>query len=296
MRRWLSILRTAASGWSADNVFQLSAAVSFYTLFSMAPVTIIAVGVAGLFLGKQRAANDLAHELGDLMGRGSTQVIDTTMHATRSHTGNIISTVVGIVILVVSATSVFAQLQDSLNEIWAVRAEPKRSGLAVIVFQRLISFGMVLTLCFIMLVSLLVTTFLSAVIHHANGRLSVPPAVAEGINTTTTIVVITILFAAIFRILPDVQLRWHDVLGSAFLTAVLFTGGRYLIAFYLSHSASASIYGAAGSLVALLFWIYYSCAIMFFGVEYSKARAAVYGVPVRPKKHAVRVRTEIVTG
>lgn len=284
------------SGWNEDNVFQHSAAVSFYTLFSLAPVTIIGVGIAGFFLGRERAAEEFANQMNQLVGPGSSKVIYSTMNATRSHMGNVVSTVVGGVILLIGATSVFAQLQDSLNEIWGVRAEPKRSGLAVIVAQRLVSFGMVLALCFIMLVSLVLTTFLSAVIHNANGRLSVPPAMAEGINTAVTLLVITILFAAIFRILPDVQLRWSDVFGSALLTAMLFTGGRYLIAFYLSHSSTASIYGAAGSLVALLIWLYYSCAIMFFGVEYAKARRLHGGAPVRPKKHAVLVRKEVVQG
>jgi membrane protein len=296
MRRWLHILRNTLSGWSSDNAFQHSAAVSFYTLFSMAPVTIIAVGIAGFFLGRERAVHEFTQEMNAIVGKDSSKVIETTMAATRSHEGNLISTIVGAAILVVGATSVFSQLQDSLNEIWGVRAEPKRSGVAVIVAQRLISFGMVLTLCFILLVSLILTTVLTALIHNANGRLSVPAAIAEGVNTVVTLLVITLLFGSVFRILPDVQLRWRDVLGSAFFSAVLFTGGRYLIAVYLSHSTVASIYGAAGSLVALLVWIYYSCAIMFFGVEYAKARKLESGTPIRPKKHAVLIRTEYLSG
>lgn len=294
MQRTLKVLIDAGKGWNDDNVFKHSAAVSFYTLFSLAPISIIAVSIAGVVLGRDAAAQQFAAQISELVGKDSAKMIESTIQASQAAHGNWVSTIVGLVVLLVGATSVFGQLQDSLNQIWGVRAEPARSGWMVLLFQRLISFGMVLTIGFLLLVSLMVSTVIQAMMHTANGKLTVPPAVAQAIDLTIALGVITLLFAAFFKFLPDVVLPWRSVWGSSFLTAVLFSGGRYLIALYLGHSNVASVYGAAGSLVALLVWIYYSCAIMFYGVEYLRASHAADGLPVKPKKTAVLVRQELV--
>ena len=295
MQRTLRIFVSAGKGWSNDNAFKHSAAVSFYTLFSLAPVSIIAVSIAGYFMGRDVATRQFAAQMSELVGKDSAQVIQSTVQASQAAHGNWVSTIIGLGVLLVGATSVFGQLQDSLNQIWGVRAEPKRSGWLVMLFQRLISFGMVLTIGFLLLVSLAVSTFIQSVLHTANGQLTVAPAIAQGIDLVVALGVITVLFAAFFKFLPDVILPWRSVWGSAFLTAVLFSGGRFLIALYLGHSNVASVYGAAGSLVALLVWIYYSCSIMFFGVEYLRASRLDEGGPIRPKKTAVLVREELVT-
>ncbi len=292
MRLWPKIFITAAKGWSHDNAFKHSASVSFYTLFSMAPISVIAVGIAGFFLGKEEANQQFLAQVGQLVGQASADTVRQAIEASTSEEGNWISTVVGILLLLVGATTVFGQLQESLNAIWSVRAKPSRSGWAVMLIQRLISFAMVVTVGFLLLVSLIITTTLAAVTHRLSGEWA--PVLARVADLGITLVVITLLFAVFFKVLPDVHLRWRDVWLSAALTAVLFTLGRMLIALYLARSTVASIYGAAGSLVALLIWVYYSCAILFFGVEFTKAYREAHHLKVIPKKTAVIVREEIV--
>jgi membrane protein len=294
VRRWFKVLLGAAKDWNADNAFQHSAAVSFYTLFSLAPLTIIGVGLAGLVLGKERATRQFSAQITQLVGKEGAQAIQATMDAANSLHANKVSAVIGLLILLIGATSVFGQLQDSLNEIWSVRASPRRSGLAVFFLQRLLSFGMVLTVGFLLLISLVLTTVLEVLMRTAEGGFTLPGPIIQGIEFLVALAVITVLFAGFFKILPDVQLQWREVWASAILTAILFSVGRLLIATYLSHSTVASVYGAAGSLVALLVWIYYSCSIMFFGVEIIRADRAQRHLPVKPKKTAVLIRHEIV--
>lgn len=284
----------AGKRWNDDNAFQHSAAVSFCTLFSLAPITIIAVGIAGLFLGRQEAASQFTAQLAQLVGHDSASLIQTTMQATLSRQGNLISTIVGGAILVIGATSVFGQLQQSLNQLWGVRTKPSKSGLLLLVVKRLISFAMVVVIGFLLLVSLVISTALTAMVHSFHRASTLSPPVLQALDVVVALGVITVLFALLFKVLPDVQLRWREVWRSAFLTAVLFSVGRFLIALYLGHSTVASVYGAAGSLVALLVWIYYSSAIVFFGVEYLRADHVASGLPIRPKKTAVVVREELI--
>jgi membrane protein len=293
VERWWKVLAAAAKRWNADNAFQHAAAVSFYTLFSLAPVAIIALGIASFFLGPAAAARQFSAQLIGLVGANGALVIQSALTASQASHGSGLSTATGVVLLLVGATSVFAQLQDSLNQIWGVRAHPKRSGLMVLLLQRLISFGMVVTIGFLLLVSLVITTVVEAMTHSANGRLTIPPLVLQGLDLLVALAVATALFAALFKILPDVRLPWSASWGSAFLTGALFSIGKVLIATYLAHSAVASVYGTAGTLVALLVWVYYSCAILFFGVEVMHADLAERGRPILPKKTAVLVRHEI---
>lgn len=296
MPRWLNVLISAGKNWSNDNAFKHSAAVSFYTLFSLAPITIIAVGIAGAVFGKDVAQKQFSGQMAQLIGKSSSEVIQQAMAASQVEQKGWMSTAIGIGLLIVGATTVFGQLQDSLNAIWGVISKPSRRGWAVIVVQRLISFAMVLTVGFLLLTSLVLSTALTAAIHLADGWLSVPPWVLHGADLVVGLVVITVLFALLFKVLPDVEVQWREVWRGAFTTAVLFSIGRLLIALYLGHSTIASTYGAAGSLVALLIWIYYSCAILFYGAEFVRAYRAVHGLPIKPKSTAVLVRREIVEG
>ena len=203
-------------------------------------------------------------------------------------------TAFGIALLIVGATTVFGQLQDSLNAIWGVIAKPSRSGWMVLLVQRLISFAMVLTVGFLLLTSLVLSTALTAAIHLAEDWLAVPPWLLRSADLVVGLVIITVLFALLFKVLPDVKLRWREVWRGAFVTAVLFSLGRLLIALYLGHSTIASTYGAAGSLAALLIWIYYSCAILCYGAEFIKVYRISHGLDVEPKETAVRVRRQII--
>ena len=204
------------------------------------------------------------------------------------------ATAVGLGILLVGATTVFGQLQASLNDIWSVTAKPGRSGWAVMIAQRLISFAMVLTVGFLLLSSLVLTTAITAAANAGQGWMPVAPWVWRGADLAAGLVLVTVLFALLFKVLPDVRVHWREAWLGAFVTAVLFNLGRFLIALYLGHSTIASIYGAAGSLVALLIWIYYSCAILFYGAEYVRAHRQDRGLPVELKETAVLVRREIV--
>ena len=289
------ILLDAGKSWNEDDVFKPSTAVSFYTLFSVAPITIIAVTVAGPFLGRDEASHQFSQEVTQLIGPASAEIVQAAAKASQSEGSSWFSTIIGIVLLLTGATTVFGQLQSSLNEIWGVRTKPSRSGWVVLILQRLISFAMVLTVGFLLLVSLVLTTALTSVLGHFNSGLLASPALLKSADLVVGLVVISVLFALLFKILPDVVLRWRDVWLGAIVTAVLFTIGRYLIALYLGHSTVASIYGTAGLLVALLIWVYYSCAILFYGVEFTRAYRLAHHLDVQPKPTAVRVQPTILT-
>lgn len=294
MPRWPKIFITAGKNWTTDNAFKHSAAVSFYTLFSIAPITLIAVGVAGFFFGEEVATRQFSAQVSQLVGKESADLIHKTMEASAVEGKGWIRTVFGFSLLIVGATTVFAQMQDSLNAIWGVTAKPSRSGWLVLLMQRLISFAMVLTVGFLLLSSLILSTALTAAITLTEGWLALPPWVLRSADLLVGLVIITVLFALLFKVLPDVKVGWREVWRGAFVTAVLFSVGRLLIALYLGQSTIASTYGAAGSLVALLIWIYYSCAILFYGAEFIRAYRLDGGAAVVPKETAVRVRREIM--
>lgn len=296
MSKWAKIFLNAAKAWHADNAIMHSAAVSFYTLFSLAPITIIAVTVAGVFLGREAATKQFTAQVTQLVGPASAEMIQAAADASQSEDNSGIKTAIGVGLLIFGATTVFAQLQDSFNQIWGVRAKPSKSGWIILLMQRLISFAMVLTVGFLLLVSLLLTTVLTSTLGHFQTGLLAAPVLLQVADITVGLVVITLLFAVLFKVMPDVQLRWRDVWMGAVVTAALFTLGRSGIALYLSHSTVASIYGTAGSLVALLIWVYFSCAILFYGVEFTRAYRLAHHLKVQPKETAVRVREEIVEG
>jgi membrane protein len=293
MRRSLHMLVTAAKNWNADNAFKHSAAVSFYTLFSLAPITIIAVTLAGWFFGKEIATKQFSAQMTGLVGEASAEVIQKAMEANQVNGDSVVSTIIGVVLLMVGATTVFGQLQGSLNEIWSVTAKPSRSGWAVMLIQRLVSFAMVVTIGFLLVSSLVLSTALTSLVKMAGGWLGDSEWLVHGADLLVGMAVITVLFAMLFKVLPDVKLRWREVWIGAFVTSLLFSIGRLLIALYLGHSTVASAYGAAGSLVALLIWIYYSCAILFFGAEFIRAHRLEEGLETEPKDTAVRVHREI---
>jgi membrane protein len=292
MQRWIKSFAPAARAWNSDNAFKHSAAVSFYTLFSLAPIMIIALAVAGFFFGREAAQGQIKSQLTQLVGKDSAQVIQDTVAKSEPQSVGWLSTAIGIGAMLVGATTVFGQMQDSFNEIWGVTAKPSRSGLIVLLVQRLISFAMVLTIGFLLLVSLVLTTALTGFVNYVGGEWS--HDLLQVADFSVGLVIVTVLFALLFKVLPDVQLRWSDVWLGALVTALLFVIGRLLIAYYLGHSTVASSYGAAGSLVALLVWIYYSSAILFFGVEWTHAYCAQGNRRVLPKETAVRVRREIL--
>ena len=290
MAKWFEITGNAAKAWIADNAFKHSAAVSFYTLFSLAPITIIAIKIMGVFLGEDVATRQFSAQIAGLVGPASAEMIQAAAKASQSVSENGFSAALGVVLLLVGATTVFGQLQDSLNDIWRVKAKPRGHGIIVLLLRRLLSFTMVLTIGFLLLVSLVLSTLLSAALGLVHGKIGTAPVLIKGVDFTVSLIVITCLFALLFKVLPDVKLRWRDVWIGALLTSLLFGLGRFVIALYLDHSTVASIYGTAASLVALLIWIYYSCGIFFFGVEFTRAHHIHIHPAVEPKPTAVHTR------
>jgi membrane protein len=270
--------------------------VSFYALFSVAPITLIAVTAAGGVLGAVAARGELADQIAGLIGEEGSRAVEQLLAESRPEMRGWLPATVGVAALLVGATTMFAQLQQSLNAIWGVAPKPTRSGIAVLLVRRLLSFALVLTMGFLLLVSMVLTTFVSMVADRAQGFFELSPGLLRALDTGLALAVITVLFAMIFKVLPDVVLRWRDVWKGALLTAALFGAGRHLISLYLGQAAVASAYGAAGSLVLLLMWIYYSTLILLFGVEFTRANLEEGGREARPKSKAVRVRRELLEG
>ncbi len=295
-RFWGRVALDAAKGWSTHNAFQHAAALAFYTLFSMAPILIITVAVTGIIFGERAAQGEIVEQLEDFMGEESAGALQTAIAQSSMDDTGYFSTAVGIALLIIGATTVFGQLQVSLNQVWNVTAKPTRSSIAEFVKTRLLSFALVLTIGFLLLVSLLLSTFVSAVIRFADNIIAIPPSLLGGADLLVSFVVITFLFGMIFIVLPDVRLTWADVARGAAVTALLFIIGKFLISFYLTHTGTASTYGAAGSLVAVLLWVYYSSLILLYGAEFTRAYIETCGRTAPPKKNAVKIRQQIVEG
>jgi membrane protein len=221
-------------------------------------------------------------------------MIQQAAEASQAEDNSTLKTAMGVVLMLFGATTVFAQLQDSFNKIWGVRAKPSKRGWLILLVHRLISLAMVLTIGFLLLVSLILSTMLSAMLERFGSGVLSSSGLMQAVDLMVGLVVITLLFALLFKVMPDVRLHWRDVGIGAVVTAILFTIGRRLIALYLGHSTVASIYGTAGSLVALLIWVYYSCAILFYGVEFTRVYHEARGLKVLPRETAVQVREEII--
>ena len=260
----------------------------------MAPVVIIAVSIVGAVFGEEAAEGEIVGRLDEFVGLDAAQAVESAVARSRPEVAGLLPTLTGLVALLIGATTVFAQMQLSLNRIWGVVARPRRAGILTLLKTRILSLAIILIIGFILLVSLLLNVAVRAVIAYAESWIVVPPLLLTSIELVLSLVVITALFGVIFKVLPDVIVEWQDVWIGAAITAVLFIAGRYIIAFYLAYTAPASVYGAAGSLVLILLWVYYSSLILFFGAALTKARVLASGKPVVPRPTAVRVREEII--
>jgi membrane protein len=279
------LLKEAGSGWWRDNAPRLGAALAYYTIFSLAPVLLITVAVCGLIYGRAAAEGQLLGELRDLVGEDGAVAIQTMLANASQPSSGIVATVTGLVMLLVGATSLFSELQDSLNLVWEMK--PPGGGVMTMVKARFLSFSMVMGTAFLLLVSLVVSAGLAAFGKHLGQGES--EGIGRILHFLASFLVVTLLFAMIYKFLPDAIIAWRDVwLGSA-VTALLFSIGKSLIGLYLGHSAMASTFGAAGSLAVLLFWFYYSSQIFLFGAELTKAYANRYGSGIVPSAGATRV-------
>jgi membrane protein len=293
--RWWTITRDAVKLWLDNNAFSHAASLAFYTLFSLAPVVIIAVSVIGLVLGEQAAQGHIVAQLQDVMGREAAVAVEQALARSRIKESGPLPTMLGVAALLIGATTVFAQMQSSLNVIWGVAARPNRSGLFLFLRHRLLSLTVVLAIGFVLLVSLLLGVVLRAVLHFAHQFVPAVATLLSGAELLLSLLVVSLLFCAIFKVLPDVVLKWSDVVVGALVAALLFSVGRYAIAAYLAYTATASTYGAAGSVVLILLWVYYSSLIVLFGAAFTKTHLLAKGRTVVPRNSAVLVRHVLVT-
>jgi membrane protein len=283
-----SQLRRTVSDWMDHDAQTLGAAIAYFTVLSLAPLLIVALAIAGLVFGRDAARGAIISQLGGLVGSEGAQVIQTVLTKAQSPSSGIIASVLGIVTLLFGASGVFSALRNALNRIWD--AKPKEGGFMATVRAQFLSFGMVLGIGFLLLVSLVLSAGLAAMGKYLGGILPVPPAVLEIINLLVTFAVVTLLFALIYRVLPSVSIPWSDVWIGAAVTALLFSLGKFCIGLYLGKASVGSAYGAAGSLIVLLVWVYYSAQIFLFGAEfthvYSLERGSRAGEEQKTPEHA----------
>jgi membrane protein len=281
-----TIIKQTASDWIDDDASRLAASLAFYTLLSLAPLVIIAVAFAGLVFGTEAARGQIAGELGEFVGSSAAKGIQAVVASARSESSGTIGTIIGVLTLFVGASGVFGELQFALNSIWEVRAKPGR-GLLGEVKDRFFSFTMVLGVAFLLLVSLVLSALLSAVGRSFAEALPGGESFWQVVNFCFSLAMVTVLFALIFKYVPDVEIEWGDVWLGAAVTALLFTVGKSLLGLYLGKASIASSYGAAGSLVVLVVWVYYSAQILFLGAEFTQVHARLRGRAIKPSDKAI---------
>ena len=278
--------------WSEDKASRLSAALAYYTVFSIPPLMVVAIGIASLFTDRATIEEQVVNQAGSLMGQQGAEGIRTILQsAEQPGNGELLPTLFGLALLLFGASGVFTQLQDAMNTIFGVKPNPKR-GIMGLIKDRFLSFTMVLTIGFILLVSLVLSTVLSAFGGFIGGLVTEAEILLWIVNFVISFGVFTALFALIFKTIPDIKIAWRDVLIGAAVTALLFKIGEYALSFYFERSDPTSAFGAAGSIILLLLWIYYSAQIIFLGAEFTEVYARVLGSGVQPEADAVAITRE----
>ncbi len=289
---WWKVLKNSVQKFIGDNTFSLAATIAFYTIFSLPAISIISIEIAGSFYDDDVVRNQLFQQIKLLMGETSAQQIDALIADANLFHDSIIMRIVGIGTLLFSATTVFGALQQSLNTIWHIKPNPKKEIVKFFV-NRLLSLAMVATIGFLLMTSMLADTLL-VILNQAISQMmsGVTYYLVYVVNLAVSLSIMTLVFALVFKVLPDAEIKWKDTWKGAFITTLLFTGGKYLIGFYLSQSTLSDAYGAAGSLVALLAWVYYSTLILLFGAELTFVYTQQAGRYIKPSKHAVGIKVE----
>jgi membrane protein len=282
------LIKETAKDWSDDDAATLAAGLAYYALLSLAPLLVISISVAGWFLGPEAAKGQVAGELGAIVGREAAQGIESVVANANAPTRSLIGTIVGIVSLFIGASGVFGQLQTSLNRIWEVKPKPNR-GILGQVKDRFFSFTMVLGVAFLLLISLILSSVLSSLGNVFADTLPGGATLWQMVNFAFSFAVITVLFALMYKVIPDAKIAWRDVWWGAAFTALLFTIGKQLLGIYLGKAAVGSAYGAAGSIVALVVWVYYAAQILFVGAEFTQVQARSRGAAIEPSENAERI-------
>ena len=287
------LLKTTFLEFNDDNAIKLSAALSYYTIFALPPLLIIIITICGFFFGEEAVTGELYGQINRLVGNDAAIQIQDAIKNVQLSDSNVFVTIFGVVMLLIGASGVFAEIQSSINFIWGLRAKPNK-GLKKFIQNRIMSFSMIVSVGFLMLVSLMV----NATLDLLNSRLKIyledsTVYLFYVLNLIIVLASITLLFAIIFRTLPDGIIKWKDAFIGAGCTAILFMIGKFAIGFYLGNSTIASVYGAAGSVIIILVWVYYSAIILYFGAEFTKVYAKSFGGQIAPNEYSVEIKKEI---
>ena len=288
-------LKKAVAGWWNDNVPRLGASLSYYTLFAMAPVLVVAIAIAGFFFGAEAVRGQIVGEIKGLVGLEGARAVQAMLEGASQPSSSRLATAVGTVTFFLGATGAFLELQTALNAIWRVKPKPD-AGIKEMLLQRVISFGLVVGVGFLLLVSLVVSAGLAALDSYVGSVLPAFAVLSQALNLLLSLAVITLLFAMVYKVLPDVDLRWGDVWIGALVTAGFFSVGKSAIGLYLGTSGVASTYGAAGSVVVLLVWVYYSAQVVLLGAEFTRSYVERFAGRRKPMAHAQRDPAPEATG
>jgi membrane protein len=288
------LLRDTVQEFINDNAIKFSASLAYYTVFSLPPLLIVVISLSGLFYGKEAVQGKVYAQITDIVGPDTALQIEQMIKDVRLKGNTHLSTLIGMIVLVIGATGVFTEIQDSINIIWGVKAKPKRGWLKIIV-NRIISFSMIISIGFVLLVSLIMNALMLMLSTKLTSYFPVLTLdLLHVFNFILTFGIITLLFSIIFKFLPDAYIRWKDVGVGALATAVLFIIGKFAITFYLAQTDFATANGTAGSIVVLLIWIYYSSVILFLGAEFTQVYSHRYGRKIIPTEYAVFVEIKEV--
>ena len=281
-----SLLKQSVLEFIDDKALKMSAALSYYTAFSLAPLLVVLVGVLGIVMDQAVARSQLINEIEQMVGSQAAELVDEMVQGALLSGSGVLATIIGVLGLFFGATIVFVQLQDSLNTMWGVKPDPAR-GIKGVVFARVAAFATLVGVGFVLLISLVATAVIEGVAEYATQRLPIPAFSLQLLNQAMSLLATTGLFGLLYRYVPDVRIAWRDVWVGAVITAVLFALGKYGIGLYLGRGSAASAYGAAGSLAVLLLWVYYSSLVIFFGAEIAQVYANRFGSGIVPAAHAV---------
>lgn len=287
-RKAWSTLKETVGLWQEKNAFQLSGALAFYTVLSLAPLLLVVVSVSGIFFGEEAVRGELSTRIQQYVGPEAADLVEGAVRQSRIEEAGLLPTILGLAATLFGATTVFAQLQTGLNLMWGLEPKPSQGIVKSFFTDRALSLATVLLIGLLLLATVLLTTVLSAMLQFAGGWVPLPPGTAVLVNLLVSALLATALFATLFRVLPDADLDWPDMWRGAGITAVLFVAGQYLISLYLTRAAPGSAYGAAGSLVLILVWVYYSSLILFFGAAFTRVSLRRRGGRVEPRWGAVK--------
>jgi membrane protein len=292
LKQVFSFLKQVINEFIDDKALKFSASLSYYTVFSIAPFLAIIISFSGYFFGREAVQGEIYPQINELVGHDAAlqiQQMITNIHLSKT---SLFATILSFAVLIVGATGIFSEIQDSINFIWNLKSKPKR-GLLKMLINRLISFSLIISLGFLLMVSLLLNTVVDAL---SKQLLKLMPGrgvyVVDVVNNCLMFMLVSLLFGIIFKVLPDAKIRWKDVMVGSVATAVLFMVGKFCIGFYLGHSNLSSVYGTAGSIIIVMVWVYYSAVILYFGAEFTKVYAKHYGGKILPNDYAVWIRTK----